>query len=119
MNIVEITHQNFDDVVANHELLLIDFSAQWCAPCKSFAKIIAEVAKKYPDVTFATVDIDEESELAEDFRIRSVPYVMILRNRVVVFAESGALSANSLMDLLEQAKALDAANLRDENSPRK
>lgn len=112
MNIIKVTQDNFDDIVAKHDLLLIDFAAKWCAPCKSFEKVIMQVAEEYPEFAFGTIDIDDEKALAEEFKIRSVPSVMILRNKVIVYAESGALSANNLMDLLNQTKELDPADLK-------
>ena len=113
MSSIELTHENFDDVIEKNEFLLIDFGAEWCAPCKSFNKVIEKVAQQYPEVVFASVDIDAEKALADEFNVKSVPSVMILRNKVVVFAESGALSAASLTDLLEQTKALDPEELRN------
>jgi len=111
MSIVELNHANFDKVVGDNDLVVIDFWAEWCAPCKSFAHVIENLDQAYPEVTFASVDIDKEKELAEEFQVVSVPAVMILRNRVVVYAESGALTATALKELIEQAKALDQAQL--------
>lgn len=111
MTIIAITEKNFDEMVEKHDFLVIDFWATWCAPCKSFTKVIENVSEKYPEFTFGSIDIDKEKALAEEFKIRSIPAIMILRNKVVVYAESGALSDSSLSDLLEQAKALDPADL--------
>lgn len=113
MNIMEITQKDFDNVVTKHDLIVIDFWAEWCGPCKSFKKVVEAVSEKYPEVIFGGVNIDNEKELAEEFQIQSVPSVMILRNRVVVFAESGALSVSALSDLIEQAKTLDLARLKE------
>lgn len=112
MNIIDITHRDFDEVVAQHELIVIDFWAEWCGPCKSFKKVVEEVAGKYPEVIFAGVDIDAEKELAEEFHIQSVPSVMVLRNQVIVFAESGTLTVKALTDLIKQAKVLDPEQLK-------
>ncbi len=112
MSLIELTQQNFDDVVAKSDIVLIDFWAQWCGPCLSFHKVIAEAAKAHTDVTFASVDIEAEKELADEFHIRSVPSVMILRDRVVVYADSGALTAAGLEELLERVKALDPEDIK-------
>lgn len=106
MSIQELTHQNFDLILESHALLVIDFWAEWCGPCKTFSKVMSVVAKEYPDVVFASVDIEKEKELSEEFAVRSVPFVMIIKDRTVIYADSGALSAATLRELLTQAKAL-------------
>lgn len=110
-NIIALNLENFDETITTHEIVLIDFWAKWCVPCRSFEKTIKEVAKSYPQVLFAKVDIEEQKELAEEFMIKSVPSIMILRNQVVVFAESGSLSSGNLIELLDQAKNLNPKQL--------
>jgi len=106
MPIKELTINNFDQALESHDLLVIDFWASFCSPCKAFEKIMSTVSIEYPNVTFASVNIENEKVLAEEFAVRSVPFVMIIRNRAVVYAESGLLSASSLRELLDQAKNL-------------
>ncbi len=115
-NIIALTNANFDDILAKHKLLLIDFWAKWCAPCKDLQKVIEQVAVDYPEFVFASVDIEAEKELADEFNIRSVPSVMILRDDVVVFAESGAMTAEILRDLLNQTKSLDPGKLEEQKA---
>ena len=103
----------FNDVLNSHPLILIDFWAKWCGPCKGFAKVMKTVSMDYPDVYFASVDVEEERELAEEFAVRSVPFIMLLRDRTVVYAESGALPEASVRELLDQAKNLTAEQLQD------
>lgn len=112
MNLIRLTHNNFDEIVAKHDLIVIDFQAEWCVPCRSFEKVIEQAAKQYPEVMFGKVDIDAEKELAKEFHILSVPSVMILRERVVVFADSGAMTATALSELIKQAQALDPEKLK-------
>ncbi|HLB56337.1 MAG TPA: thioredoxin family protein [Coxiellaceae bacterium] len=108
MSVQELTAANFDVMVESNELLVIDFWAEWCGPCKAFSKIMTDVAKEYQDVVFASVNIENEKALAEEFAVRSIPFVMIIKKRAVVYADSGLLSAVSLRELLDQAKALKA-----------
>lgn len=111
-NVIELTSENFDDVVTKSAVTVLDFSATWCAPCRDFHKVITEVAKQYPDIVFGQIDIEKQPELAADFNVRSVPLVIILREDVIVFQESGSIPAAVLTDLLEQAQRLDPASAR-------
>ena len=111
MAIVTLTHKNFDDIINTKELVLIDFWAEWCEPCKSFATIYETTAKDYPEIAFGQVDIEHETELAEDFNVRSIPLLMVLKQGVVVFSESGVIPASGLSDLIRQAQQLDMTEL--------
>ena len=111
-NIVEVTSMNFDDITKQTNVIVLDFWAQWCVPCKGFAEVIKQVAPEYPHVTFGSIDIESETDLAKEFQIRSVPMVMILRNRHVIYAQSGALTNSALKGLLVQAEALPEGNLK-------
>lgn len=107
MSIIHLTAANFDNIVDNNDMVVMDFWAQWCGPCQSFSSIFEEISEQYPEVVFAKVDTEKETKLAEDFNIRSIPLVLILRQNIVVYSESGSLPASALKDLVEQAKALD------------
>jgi len=114
MSTIELTKHNFDDIVAKNDLVIVDFWAEWCGPCKSFAPIFAEVSEKYPDVIFGKVDTEAEPELARDFQVRSIPLILVLRQQVAVFSQPGALPASALMEVVEQAKALDMKKVLEE-----
>ena len=102
-----LTKDTFDDVIQNNALVVIDFWSRQCQPCKAFAKICAQIAPDYSDVVFASVDVDDQSELAQEFEVIAVPFVLIIRDQVIVFAESGLLTKDTLVDLLEQARQVD------------
>ena len=104
---ITLTKDNFDEVVANNALIVIDFWALWCGPCISFAPIFEKVAAKYPDITFAKVDIDQEPQLAADFNVRSIPQIVIMKEKIVVYSESGLLPISALQVIVEQAINLD------------
>lgn len=106
MDIIKITNKNFSNVVADNDLVVIDFWAKWCEPCKSFKKVIKALSEKYPEVVFGAIDIEQEAELAKDFNIISVPSILVLRHQVLVYAESGALPATSVVELIQQAAKL-------------
>ena len=106
MPIQELTAGNFDHMVDNHNLLVIDFCADWCQPCKAFEKIMLTVSPDYPDVVFARANVEKEKSLAEEFAVRTVPFVMIIKNRTALYAESGVLSQKDLRDMLDKAKVL-------------
>ena len=107
MPILTLTRDNFDDVIATNDLVLIDFSATWCQPCLQFEKVLSVLAPKHPDIIFGTVDIEKEPELAEEFKVISIPAVMMIKSQVVVFADSGLMSDSELTDLIKRTKHLD------------
>lgn len=112
--IVHLAKTNFDEVIQNHDLIVIDFWAEWCQPCKTFSQVVATAAARHPDIVFGSVNIDEEPELAHDFNVRSIPFIVILRQNIALFAEPGALTLTALEDLIQQAKALDITKIKKE-----
>ena len=112
MPMIDLTQKDFQPVINDNEVVVLDFWAEWCEPCKSFAIACDEVAEHHPEVVFAKVNIEQESELAAEFSVRSIPFIVFMRQQVVVFAESGAMSAAVLTDLLNQAKALDMEQVK-------
>lgn len=107
MPVVKLTKNNFDQTLENNDLVIIDFWAQWCSPCRPFSRVFEQVSNKYLDVLFGAINIEEEPDLAANFSIRSVPTTIILRQKIMILCESGALPAVALEDLIKQAKDLD------------
>ncbi len=109
---VDLTKDNFDEVAAGSNFMIIDFWAPWCGPCKQFGPIFEEAATKYDDITFAKVNTEEEQELAGHFQIRSIPTLMIMRDQVVVYSQPGALMGGQFEQLIEKARELDMDEVR-------
>jgi thioredoxin 1 len=109
-----LTKDNFKDIVDNSDLVLIDFWASWCGPCKMFEPVYEEASDKYPDVVFGKVNTEEEQELAQMFQIRSIPTLMIFREQIVIFSQPGMLPASALDEVIQKAKELDMNMVRDE-----
>lgn len=112
MAVVELTKDNFEEVVTQNEFVVIDFWAPWCGPCRGFAPVFEATAEKHPDIVFGKVNTDEEHVLAAHFGIRSIPTLMVFREQVILYAQPGALPASALESVIEQAKALDMDEVR-------
>ncbi len=106
MAMINLSHDNIDSLLSQHDFMVIDFGAKWCGPCQSFDKIYQQIADQYADIAFAKVDIEEHPDIAQEFNIRSVPTIAILRYRTLVFLESGAMSATTFADLIKQAREI-------------
>jgi thioredoxin 1 len=109
---VEVTEANFKDTVERDGIVVLDWWASWCGPCRAFAPVFEKVAAAHPDVVFGKVNTEEQQVLAGAFEIRSIPTLMILRDRVLLYAEAGALPEPALEDLLRQVRALDMDEVR-------
>jgi thioredoxin 1 len=109
---VEVTATNFKDLVEKDGLVLLDWWAAWCGPCRTFAPIFEKSAAKHADITFGKVNTEAEPGLAAAFDIRSIPTLMILRDKVLIFSQPGALPEAALEDLIRQARELDMEKVR-------
>lgn len=112
MAVIELTKENFEETITSNDIVLIDFWAPWCGPCKSFAPIYEEVAAKNEGIVFAKVNTEEEQELGAHFQIRSIPTLMIFREQIVLYSEAGMLPAASLQEIVEKVKSLDMEQVK-------
>ncbi len=114
MATVELTRDTFDKTVSDNPIVIVDFWAPWCGPCRGFAPIYEQASEAHPDVVFAKVNTDDQQELAGAFQIRSIPTLMVFREQVVLFQQAGALPAAALEQVLTQTKSLDMAKVHQE-----
>jgi len=114
MTTINLTKDNFDKTVAESGTVVVDFWAPWCAPCRFFSPVFEAASDKHPGVVFGKVNTEEEPELAGMFGIRSIPTLMILREKVILYSEAGALPAHALEDIVTKAQALDMVKVHEE-----
>ena len=118
MATVELTKDNFEQTVNGNPIVIVDFWAPWCGPCRGFAPVFEQASEAHPDVVFAKVNSDEQQELAGAFNIRSIPTLMVFREKVILFQQAGALPGQALEQVLTQAKSLDMAKVHQEIAER-
>jgi thioredoxin len=108
----EITLQNLDETITSNDIVLLDFWAAWCAPCRAFAPVFEKAAEANPDVVFGKVDTEAERELAAGFQITAIPTLMAFRGGVLVFAQPGMLTSAQLARLVDEIRKIDMDDLR-------
>lgn len=114
MATLELTQENFEQTVNGNNMVIIDFWAPWCGPCKGFAPVYEKAAEAHPDVVFGKVNTDDQQELAGSFGIRSIPTLIVFREKVILFQQAGALPGTALEQVITQAKSLDMAKVHAE-----
>ena len=114
MATVDLTNDNFEQTVMDNQIVIVDFWAPWCGPCKGFAPVFEKAAEAHADVVFGKVNTDEQQELAGAFNIRSIPTLMVFREKVVLFQQAGSLLGQALEQVLAQAKSIDMVKVHQE-----
>ena len=118
MATVDLTKDNFEQVVTGNDVVIVDFWAPWCAPCRAFAPTFEQASEQHADVVFAKVNTEEEQEVAGAFNIRSIPTLMVFRENVILYAEAGSLPAQALEQVITQAKGIDMSAVHREITER-
>ena len=109
-----ITTENIHATIQNHPIVVLDFWATWCGPCRNFAPVFERASEEHADIVFGKVDTEEQQGLAAAFQIRSIPTLMIFRDQIMLYNQAGALPKTALDDLLGKVKALDMDQVRAE-----
>jgi len=118
MATIALTKENFEQVVNGNDMVLVDFWAPWCGPCKGFAPVFEASSEKHTDVVFGKVNTDDEQDLAASFNIRSIPTLMFFREKVILFSQAGALPGSALEQVITQGRELDMAMVHKEIADR-
>lgn len=118
MALIELTRDNLEATIRDHDIVLIDFWAEWCGPCRSFAPIFEQAAENHPDIAFGKVDIEQQQEVAQQFGIRSIPTLAIFREQTLIMLEAGAMPESTLEQAIETVRGLDMEQVKAELAQR-
>ncbi|MBA2710555.1 MAG: thioredoxin [Tatlockia sp.] len=112
MPIYTIDSKKFDSFINTNDIVFVDFWAEWCAPCKQFAHVFERVAEENPTIKFTKINIEEDSEFAESFQIRSIPHLMVFKQGILIYSDAGSMPESTLKDLVQQALSIDVSEIR-------
>jgi len=118
MAVIELTRDNLDSTIRDHDIVLIDFWAEWCGPCRNFAPVFEKVAENHPDIAFGKVDIEDQQEVAQRFGIRSIPTLAVFREQTLIMLEAGAMPESTLEKAIETVRGLDMEQVKVELAER-
>ena len=114
MTSLNVAGVEFQSLIDANEIVFVDFWADWCAPCKQFSQVYEQVVAQFPNIKFAKVNIETEQWLVDSFKIRSIPYLMVFKKGIVVYANAGSMPASTLMELIDHALVVDVSAIEEE-----
>ena len=112
MSVINLKTEDFESTIENNDIVIYDFWAEWCGPCKQFGPVFEQISENHPDIAFCKVNVEEEEQLASMFQVRSIPTLVFMREKIVVFANPGAIPGNALEEGIKQLKDLDMEQVR-------
>ena len=114
MPVLNLTAAQFEETIENNDMIIFDFWAEWCGPCKQFGPIFEAVAEKHPNIVFAKVNVEEEQELANMFQVRSIPTIAFMRKKILVFSNPGLLPESNFEEAIQQLVDLDMEKVKQD-----
>ena len=112
MAVIELNEEYFEETINNNDFVIVDFWAQWCGPCKSFAPTYDKLSEEFPEIVFAKINTEEQQGIAGHFPIRSIPTFMMFREQIIIFSQPGALPESAFADIVQRASELNMADIR-------